>query len=106
MNTAEVPHFAFPFRVESGSVAVQEQDTTDEVAQCVQVLLATPLGERQEQPDYGVTDPTFQEDIDQQEILTAVSEWEPRALPALTDDIDSADELVRTLRATVAESEG
>jgi phage baseplate assembly protein W len=106
VNTAEVPHFAFPFRLENGSVAVQEQDTTDEVAQCVQVLLATPLGERDEQPDYGITDPTFQADIDQQEILTAVAEWEPRAIPALTDETDNEDELVRTLRATVAESEG
>jgi phage baseplate assembly protein W len=104
MSDAVVPHFAFPFSVDrDGAAHVLEQDTLDEVAQCVQVLLATPTGTRMEQPDYGVVDPVFQVEIDKGEVLRAVEEWEPRAAVALQDDPDKLDVLVRRVQARVAQ---
>jgi phage baseplate assembly protein W len=77
-----VPHFAHPFRVDaSGSVAVLDQDTDEEIAQCVQVLLSTTVGERIEVPTYGIPNPVFrnQSTVDDANMAAAVRKWEPRA---------------------------
>jgi len=54
-----IPHLAFPFRLTGRGANVLEQDTLEEIAQGVQVLVTTRLGERQELPDYGTPDPVF-----------------------------------------------
>jgi phage baseplate assembly protein W len=89
-----VPHFRFPFRVSGGQVAVVEQDTFDEVAQCVQVVLSTPIGARIEVPTYGITDPVFSTDSNARStaMLTAVGEWEPRADAKLDITVDNVDD--------------
>jgi phage baseplate assembly protein W len=77
-----VPHFALPFRVTAaGSVAVVEQDTFEEIAQCVGVLFSTTRGERLELPDYGIPNPVFQAEaaVNTAELAMAVKQWEPRA---------------------------
>lgn len=75
-------HLVIPFQYDaSGSAAVVEQDTVGEVAQCVRVLLSTPLGTRIEQFDYGIPDPTFTSEANiVSQISTAVARWEPRAI--------------------------
>lgn len=74
-----VPHLQVPFALnQDGSAAVIEQDTTQEVSQCVRVLLATMRGTRQYVPGYGVADPTFV-GPDITDIQAAIAKWEPRA---------------------------
>lgn len=81
---ADVPHFALPLRLVGGDFATVEQDTPDEVAQSVQVLLTTPVGSRDEVPDYGVDEMAFQqmtlvEASTLDELSNTVEAWEPRA---------------------------
>lgn len=91
------PHISFPFRLRpDGQAAVYvEQDDPDEVLDCVQVLLLTPLGSRDEVPDYGVGDPAFRErGADLNAIIGAVERWEPRAAA-------EAEQLIDQLSGTV-----
>jgi phage baseplate assembly protein W len=77
--TVAVPHLQVPFALAlDGSASVVEQDTATEIAQCVQVLLATSKGSRSYVPDYGVEDPTFV-GPDVSAITQAIAEYEPRA---------------------------
>lgn len=78
----DVPKLSFPFRLsESGrSVMVVEQNSDDEILDCVEVLLSTERGERLEVPDYGVPDQSFlQGGVDVNDLVGAVARWEPRA---------------------------
>lgn len=97
-----IPHFAFPFQLQGSSFAVVDQDTSDEIIQCVEVLLGTRTGQRVELPGYGIDDPLFTDQLDAQGILNAISDWEPRAVVTLDGEIDDTDELVEHIRVQVA----
>ncbi len=78
----DTPHFGFPFRVENGAVATVEQDSHDEVADCVLTALNTPVGSRIEAPEYGIPDELFTQlppSPSAEPYLAAVEEAEPRA---------------------------
>jgi phage baseplate assembly protein W len=88
-NVVRVPHFSLPFRFasqgESIASSVHEQDSEEEVMQCVELIIRCPLGFREEKPNFGVMDPTFRASEDLiSEIETAILLWEPRAESALT----------------------
>jgi phage baseplate assembly protein W len=103
------PHLRIPFFVGATDAAeVVEQDTPDEIAQCVQVLISTTIGQRIEIPDYGVPDSTFVQETDVQigAIVAAVAKWEPRASVQITSVPDSLDELLRQLSVKVRPAGG
>lgn len=102
MSRSLVPHFQVPLQLRGGSFATHEQDTLDEIAQCVQVLLSTTEGQRVELPDYGIPDLAFVTDIPIVDIENRIEEWEPRALSVLSEGVDDADELIRKLIAQVS----
>lgn len=98
-----VPHLALPFRFErSGAAAVLEQDTVEEIAQCVQVLVLTHEGERLPVPDYGIADLVFNDSTDIVSITDAIEEWEPRAASRIIENPDSRDELLRQIFVRVS----
>lgn len=76
---AQIPHFALPLRIGGdGRFAVLEQDSPDEIAQNVAVILATPEGSRAELPEFGA--PRFDFTVpDPAGVVAALAEWEPRA---------------------------
>lgn len=77
---ATTPHFAYPFRYVNGSAVVNEQDSTDDIADCVFAICATNPGDRIELPDFGITDPTFQQEpIGTAVLQQQIEEWEHRA---------------------------
>jgi phage baseplate assembly protein W len=85
-----VPHFAIPFRVNaSGSAAVLDQDSDEEIAQCVAVLMSTTVGERIELPDYGIPSPVFSmlSAHDDTDLAAAVGKWEPRATALVHSEV-------------------
>jgi phage baseplate assembly protein W len=78
----ETPHFSFPFRVSATGtkVRVVEQDTDDEIMDCVEVVISTEPGERLDLPDFGVPDQTFQQGgVDMQVVINSIRRNEPRA---------------------------
>lgn len=97
-----VPHFALPFRFTAAGADVVEQDTLDDVAQCVEALLRTREGQRIDLLSYGVADLVFDTVIDVPGIIAEITQWEPRASVNLNDDIDVTDDMIRTIRARVS----
>jgi phage baseplate assembly protein W len=82
-----IPHFALPFRVDNGAVVTTEQDSVDEIADCVQAVVVTPVGTRVEMPGFGMSSPvlTQSDSVPSTAILAALRRWEPRAAASVTD---------------------
>jgi phage baseplate assembly protein W len=81
-NAASVslPHFALPLRYLNGSALVNEQDSIDDMADCVYAICKTNPGERTELPDFGLLDMAFgQEPLSATSAQTQIEQWEPRA---------------------------
>jgi len=98
-----LPHLALPFRFVNGAAATVEQDTPDEIAQCVEVLLRTVTGQRIEVPGFGIADPLFTQESSRStpNVLAQIKTWEPRARSAVSDRVESRDELVRNIKVTL-----
>lgn len=82
MAYPNTPKLAVPFRLNHTAkrAVVVEQDSLEEVEQCVVALLRTPLGWRPENPEFGVADQAFGEGgADLNEIQNAIAQHEPRA---------------------------
>ena len=92
-------HLALPLRLASdGRFAALDQDTPEEVAQSVALLLATRPGERRSVPGFGMVDP-LGAGLDPSAVADAIEEWEDRADPA---DVDLSDVSLTEQYATVA----
>lgn len=104
MTDVRVPHFAFPLRFVNGAAVVNEQDSLDDIRDCVRAILSYPVGSRIEAPEFGVPDQTFVErGADPAAVIAAVQRWEPRAdLAAQADNSNLAD-LITRLIVEVAE---
>ena len=77
-----IPHLAVPFRVQGGKVITVEQGSAEEIEQCVEACLKTPLGSRIDAPGYGVPDGTFRTQgasLGPEPYLAAIEAAEPRA---------------------------
>ncbi len=92
---SDVPHFALPFRFASPQVAVTEQDSLEEISDCVVATLLCPEGFRVELPAFGWPDPTFGPGVDPRELRETIDTWEPRAQSTLSAHWDTDDELVQ-----------
>ena len=84
--TTSIPHLKIPFFLlgGNGGACYVEQNSLDEICQCVEVLIATELGSRIELPGYGTVDQTFTQQFDTSLITQAVTAWEPRAAVTIT----------------------
>lgn len=76
---ADVPHFDRPFRLSGSRFAVLEQDSDEELANCAWAIVSTPLGSRDEAPDFGVPDLPFSDpEVVSSNLVAAIRQWEPR----------------------------
>lgn len=85
---ALAPHFDLPFRFGPDADLVSvEQDSVDEIANCVEVVLRTHPGDRVEDPDFG-SEPLVpdQQPLGLAGVIAAVGEHEPRARLAAEQD--------------------
>lgn len=92
---ADVPHLSLPFRFATPYAAVCEQDSLDEIADCVLAILSCPIGFRVELPSFGITDQTFSTIVDTDELLEAIEAWEPRASATFDQYPGLFDQLIR-----------
>lgn len=84
-------HLRLPLRLTpAGRLATVVEDTVEEIAQNVTVLLRTRPGERLATPTLGLPDPVFT-GLDPAVALEVVREWEPRADLQLLDQVLAAD---------------
>ncbi len=104
---ADVPHFSYPFRftavgTRQANVAVTEQDSIDEIADCCLAILLCPLGYRVELPEFGLADPTFSTPAPDADLIRQVVElWEPRSSLLVENVPDQWDELVARVETYV-----
>lgn len=82
MKTPETPQPQWPFQLNPQQTAIKfvEQDTPQEIAQCVAFVLTTQPGELVTAPQMGLPDPTFKENgVSEDELEEVIHQWEPRA---------------------------
>jgi hypothetical protein len=95
---ARTPHFGLPFRLAGTSFAVTEQDTPEEIGDCVESVLRTPEGSRIDVPAFGHPDDTFTQlgpaSGSPESYLAAVEEWEPRSTATGTAEVEDAIERI------------
>lgn len=101
----DIPHFQFPFEFKDGRFAEVEQDTIEDVAGCVEVVLRTPVGHRDELPEFGTHNPSFTAPPDIDSLRRAVTEWEPRAEATVEDDTDAFELGITRLRVIIESGE-
>lgn len=100
----DLPHFDLPFRFTgAGPAAVVEQDTDEDVHNCVQAIVRTPIGWRPYVPKFGIDDPTFEvQPVNIRHIEEQILESEPRARTLVSQDIDRFDQLVSNVLIEVS----
>jgi len=84
------------------AAAVTDQHTPEEVAGCCIVIVLTPIGQREELPDFGVDQPVFRTpplDVDQ--LMAQIMEWESRADLTAIGFMDTIDPAVQHVLASI-----
>jgi hypothetical protein len=90
-----VPHFDLPFRLGSVGAICVEQDTIDDIANCVTAIVSTHLGWRAEVPTFGIPDVTMRrQPLGSEDISNWIANQEPRALLVVEENPDKVDQLV------------
>lgn len=72
------PKIQTPLTLSGGDLVTFEQDTDADISQCVRYILLTPVGSRNELPEFGTIDQTFAETVRPELITAALERWEPR----------------------------
>jgi hypothetical protein len=91
---AGVPHLAIPFAIAyDGSAQVVEQDTSEDIVQCVAMLVGSRPGDRLLVPGYGTPDPTFT-GLQVGPVRRSASRWEPRATLSVQVDPGGTERVV------------
>jgi hypothetical protein len=102
----EVPHFAYPFRfsyITDSHAVVNEQDSLDDVVDCVLVSLLVEPRTRVEVPTFGTPSQVFEnQPLNLQLIINSVELWESRAVQILSQHPDSADPLIAKLQDIIS----
>lgn len=93
-----VPQFAVPFSVVDGTVQEIEQDSLEEVGDCIEAILRTPEGSRIDAPDFGRPDLVFTQvgarAVNAEPYLRVIEEQEPRASVIGSAEIEDAVERI------------
>lgn len=102
LSDVTIPHLDLPFRFVGSSAAVVEQDTVEEIVDCVKAIVRYSVGFRIELPTFGTPDLTFSVGgADPAVIASAVQQWEPRAGALAEADNESLDEFVSNIVLSV-----
>jgi phage baseplate assembly protein W len=106
MADITIPHFDMPFRLSPIHVAVTEQDTLEDVTNCVECIIRTDLGDRPELPDFGIENMVFEvQPIPLTDTITSIAQQEPRVATAWEQEPDAADTLIADIIVKVAQVE-
>lgn len=93
MPDIDTPHFSLPLRFEGGRLAVTEQDSIEEIGDCVETVLRYRPGDRDDEPEFGTPDQAFEREVGP-EIEAAIAEWEPRADTTVDEERDLLDDAI------------
>lgn len=99
-------HFDLPFRLIGGHAVETEQDSLEDVSNCVEAIVRTAIGQRIELTDFGIADQAFKtQPLPLGEIVNRVIKYEPRASTFLGQHPDELDSLIADvlLRVSIKE---
>lgn len=106
----DTPHFNLPFRLGAQGADVVEQDTLEDVANCVTAIVSTHIGWRDEVPDFGIPDLSMRKQpIGTSEINSMIASQEPRAVLIINERPGQSDDLIDLINigvSTVQKKEG
>lgn len=93
------PHFDLPFRFggKNGAAVIVEQDSPEEILNGIRIIIAYPIGSREDLPEFGIPDVLFltkPEDI-VSKLADAIARWEPRAQAFIAEHPIVFDNLVK-----------
>lgn len=72
-----------------------EQDTYEDVSNCVEAIVRTPIGYRSEVPEFGFPNAEFElQPILSDDVVELVTSQEPRAVVIMEESPDLLDELI------------
>jgi hypothetical protein len=95
---ADLPHLPWPYRF--GEVV--EQDSPDELVAAAAVIVCTPRGHRDDDPDFGVTAPVFQQGaLDLDRLAGEITQSDSRLSVGAEEVIDLAAATIRTVRVAI-----
>jgi hypothetical protein len=108
MDLQDVPHLSLPVRISGGAFAWHQQDTVEELATNVGVIVSFPVGSRLEDPEFGIDDPEFREiPANWDDVQDAVAAYEPRAEMQIEQDpVDPLDPTATQVRLRVTMAGG
>jgi phage baseplate assembly protein W len=81
---------------------VNEQNTEDEIIDAVIAVLKTPVGFRDDLPDFGIPDQVFQEQpLKVEDVHAALDQWEDRAAYRVLTDVNYREQLLARINVEV-----
>ena len=101
---AEIPHLRFPLELDGvGKLRVIEQDSLDDIEQCVLAILRCPLGLSDALPDMGLTyQPFYEGGADVSEIQEQLATYEPRTDALVEEDPDRLNDALAVVNVRLA----
>jgi phage baseplate assembly protein W len=100
-----LPHLNASMALSSdGTFQFWQQGTIDEVAQSVEMVCGTTIGDRTVVPQFGLPQLVFNITQNQKAILAAINAWEPRA--TVTVNIQSNNQGDTTIQVNTALKQG
>ena len=107
MADLTAPHFNLPFQFKfdgnGGSVACVEQDTMEDLGNVAYMIMATPLGYRDEALDFGTPDLVFREyPVIDNAVRSLIQNQDSRIEFAFEESSPASDELIRKIKVGIA----
>jgi hypothetical protein len=98
-----IPHPTIPVQITaSGGLATVDQGSPEEIAQCVEAIVRTPLNWRDDLPELGLPDQTFRMGgADPAVVSRALDTYEPRAEHLVTEAPDLLDAALSIVQVTL-----
>jgi hypothetical protein len=103
------PHFDIPFRFVvttakgQASAATNEQDSFEDIADCVEAIIRTPLGFRSDSITFGFPQLELMvQPLLNASIMEIVSDQEPRAQVIMSEHSDAFDPLINRITVEVS----
>jgi phage baseplate assembly protein W len=100
------PHFDIPFRFVpnvNASAAVVEQNSFEDIANCVEVIVRTPVGFRNDAPEFGFPQlELLEQPVVTKDVVELVQAQEPRASILITEQPDAIDILIDRITVEVS----
>lgn len=101
-----IPHFSLPFNIgNDGKAVVNDQDSVNEISDCVHAIVRTNKGFRPEKPEFGITDQVFTTSFDKVLVRAEIQESEPRVQAATETIRSEIDALIENVLVELSEAQ-